>query len=214
MQLNATLIHERIAIFMRNTLPDFTCNKSIKIAQRKSDARIDYIGWSVGRRYGDSYFVSFHSKISHRAIDHLYDKIFEISSEHDRYISKHYNQCIFHHFDFIGKFKVTNQQELDDALNRLSGYLKDDLECFFNSFKSDNDYLTYLCNKDLFFSWSEVFALKRILLCLNIDRKLLIKTHQFNLSLWEDRTDNSYSKPYLDGLKKIAKYFPDVEFVI
>ena len=206
MQLNATLIHETVAIFMKNILPDFSCNKSIKIAQRESDARIDYIGWSVGRRYGDSYFVSFHSEISHRVIDPLYDKIFEnLSSPH---------RCIYKLFDFVGKFKVTNQQELDEALNSFGDYLKDDLEVFFNSFKSDNDYLTYLCNKDLFFSWSEVFALKRILLCLNIDRKLLIKTHQFNLSLWEDRTDTFYSKPYLDGLKKIAKYFPDVEFVI
>ena len=205
-QLNAKVIHETVAIFMRNTLLDFSCSKSSKIAQRKSEARIDCIGWSVGMRYGDSYFVSFYSEISHRVIDPLYDKIFEnLSSPH---------RCIYKFFDLVGKFKVTNQQELDDSLNSFSDYLKDDLEGFFNSFKSDNDYLTFLCDKELFFSLSEIYALKRILLCLNIDRKRLVKVHQFNLSLWEDREDTFYSKPYLDGLKKIAKYFPDVEFII
>lgn len=205
-QLNAKLIHETVTVFINKTLPDFSCNKANKIAQRKNLERIDCIGWSVGMRYGDSYFVHFYSEVSHLVVDQLYDKIFKNSSLPHR--------CIYKPFDFIGKFKVTNQQELDNALNRLGDYLKDVLNGFFNSFKSDNDYLTYLCDKELFFSFSEVYALKRILLCLNIDIKLLINTHQFNLSLWEDRTDTFYSKPYKDGIKKIVKYFPDVKLII
>lgn len=208
MTINAKEINNIISDTLRRQLKDFSVNKANHIAQQKSGEKIHQIGWSVGNALNGFFYLHFWGGVRYTKIDDWYDSLFGQTSG--------FQSLLYCPFAEIGNtsnhghFKVSNAQDIHDALAKAIAYINTELLPFFYTLKDENDFLNYLCDRKHFFSWSETFALKRIMLAALTTPDRVAEMHNFNLSLWQEDGKEVYSKRYWSGIDKLKSEIPEL----
>lgn len=204
--INAKEIHGVISDGLCGQLKDFSVNKTKHLAQQKNAEKIYHIGWSVGHQLHGFWYLRFWSGIRYTKIDDWYDSLFGAAPGFDNLI-----YCSFADVGSTsnnGQFRINNVQAVQNALTEVIAHFNNETLPLFYRLKDGNDFLNYLCDKKLFFSWSEKFALKRIMLAVLTAPNRVAEMHNFNLSLWKEGGKEFYSKPYWRGIDRLKSEIP------
>lgn len=209
--LSVKYIHDYIGDSFRAQLSDFSYIKSRKQVERKLDIRTDVISWQIGK-YGDTFHVSFCVLIRHHKIDGLYEKLFHLTA------GKEY--AIWDNFSELGdneqntQYHIKSENELVNVISQVIAYMQKHGVSFFDMFKSDFDFYSYLCVNKQISSYSEVFGLKRIMFCFLSNKKALNDLNAYNIqccTLPPSGTD-FYINSYYEGLSVLENHYGKMPF--
>lgn len=206
--IGAKEINAVISDTLRGQLNGFSVNQSKHIAVQKLGEKIHQIGWNVGNALNGFYYLHFWGGVHYAKIDDWYESLFGQASGFQSLI-----YCPFAEVGNTsnhGQFKVSNMQDVHDALAEAITYINKEILPLFYSLKEENDFLNYLCDRERFFSFSEIFALKRIMLATVTIPNRVTEMHDFNLSLWKEDAKELYAERYWRGIDKLKTEISDL----
>lgn len=199
-------INDFIALSLREKLTGFMYSRTKKRLERKSKFKVDAISWHC-KKYGEILHLSFCGLVRHNEIDGLYENLFSTPQ------GKEF--AVWNGFSGLGDTNESNQYHIQSSeglgfvLEQVSVYLREQVKTFYNQLITDNDFLQYLYQDKKIESYSETFALKRIMLCCLTEKNIINDVHRYNLSCCQAPPSGTdfYLKRYKEGLRVLDKYY-------
>lgn len=203
-------INDFIGLSLRGKLTGFVYRRTKKQLERKTKFKADVISWHCVK-YGETLHLSFCRLVRHNEIDGLYENLFGMPQ------GKEF--AVWNGFSGLGgtngsnQYHIRSSEELESVLEQVSLYLREQAEIFYNQLITDNDFLQYLYQDKKIESYSEAFALKRVMLCRLTGKDIINDVHRYNLSCCQAPPSGTdfYLKRYKEGLRVLDEYYGGLE---